>query len=555
MRVVPLALASALALAPARSGGGAPDLASRATAGLEAIRPRTLAARFRFLSSEALGGRCTGTRGLGVAEAYVSSEMQAAGLEPAGEGGGYLQAVPLRAWRVDEDRATLELSAPGRPRLELLRGEDFVALSDGENSEVEIDAPLVLAGYAVSAPEFGYDDLRSADLRGKIAVVLDGAPLSDRSNYFPPAAHAVYADRTEKLRLLAERGAAGVLFVAAPEPEGAADWGELARRAREESMGWLEGEALGSGVRGVPARGVLSPSGFGKLLAAAALPGGVRGVLEKAEAGRLFPQPLPLRARLHVTAEMRELRSHNVAGLLRGSGGSGTPEVVVVSAHLDHSEAGEPGDPDAASGGGADGAAGVSVLLEVARAFAALPVAPRRSILFLAVTGAEQGLLGSQFFTRHPTVPGDRIVADLNIDGTPTVFPFLDAVAIGAADSTLAGPAGAGAAAAGIALSPDPDPRGNALARSDQYPFARAGVPSLLVTPGRAGADPETRRKWRREHPAAPGQEPGAAWDWEAVARFARLQFLVALAVADGAERPSWVGGDFFQRPAGPRTP
>jgi hypothetical protein len=525
-----------------------PDPPSRAAPGLEAIHPSSLAARFRFLSSEALEGRGTGSRGLGIAENYLAAEMQAAGLEAAGEAGSFLQAVPLRAWRVDQDAASLELSSPGRPGVKLLRGQDFVALSDGEHSEVEIDAPLVIVGYAVSAPEFGYDDLHGADLRGKIAVVLDGAPLSDRPNYFPPAAHAVYADRTDKLRRLADRGAVGALFVYTPEGEEAQAWVSLVRSVREEGMGWLEGTKLGSGVVGVSARGVLSMHGFEKLLAAAAVPGGARAVLEKAQAGRLFPQALNLRARLHSSADMRELRSHNVAGMLRGSDPARGGEVLVVTTHLDHSGIGEPVDDDSFPEGATDNAPGVAVLLELAKAFAALPIAPRRSILFLSVTGAEQGLLGSQFFARHPTVPRDRIVAALNVDGTPTVFPFLDAVAIGAEDSTLGAPAGQGAATAGIALSPDPEPREGRLARSDHFSFARAGIPSLMVTPGRVGADAATRRKWYREHPPAPGDKRDAGWDWEAVARFARLQFWIALLIADDAERPSWVAGDFFQR-------
>jgi len=526
MRVLWAALA--LTAAAAARPGEAP--------GLAAIGPRSIAARVRFLSSEVLEGRGTGTRGLSVAEAYVAAEMLTVGLEPAGEAGTFLQAVPLRAWRVDQGAASLSLAGPGHAPLELLRGEDFVALCDGENSEVEVDAPLVLAGYGISAPEFGYDDLRSADLRGKIAVVLDGAPLSDRQNYFPPAAHAVYGDRTDKIRRLSERGAAGVLFVFGTEAEEGMPWGTFARKAREEGMGWLEGTRLGSRAGGAPARAVLSRSGFEKLLAAAAVPGGARAVLEKSEAGRLFSQVLALRARLRSSAEMREFTSHNVVGLLRGDG-AGAGEVVVVSAHLDHSDPAGDGDPGSAG----DNAAGVSVLLEVAKAFAALSRAPRRSVLFLGVTGAEQGLVGSQFFVRHPPLPRERLVAELNIDRAPTASPFLNAVAFGAADSTLGGAASAGAAAVGVELSPDPDPRSDGLARSDQYSFVLAGIPSLFVAPGRRGADPEDRKK---------GTARDGALDWESLARFARLQFSIGLAIADGAERPSWNAGDFLERVA-----
>jgi len=539
-----LALAAASTAPPPATLG----VAERAGLGLAAIRPQALSARTRFLSSDLLEGRGTGTRGHELAELYVATEMQALGLEPAGEAGTFFQTVPMRAWRVDQESASLVLHPPGQQAVQLIRGQDFVALSDGEHSEVETDAPVVFAGYAISAPEYGYDDLRGAELQGKIAVVLNGAPLSDRPNFFPPAAHAVYADRSEKVRRLAERGAAGVLFVYTPDWEDAMPWEEFVRQAREEGMDSLEGGRIGTAVSGVPARAVVSLRGLEKLLAAAGLEGGVRAILEKADAGRLSPQPWRLRALLRSSAETREVRSSNVAGLLRGSDRSASGEVVVLSAHLDHLGIGEPADGGVIYNGAMDNAAGVAVLLEVARAFSSLPTAPRRSVLFVAVTGEEKGLVGSRFFANHPTVPKEKIVADLNIDGTPTVFPFLDAVARGAGDSTLAVSANAAAAALGIEIAPDPDPRANVLIRSDQYSFIREGIPSLFVTPGLKGADPNARRQWIRERYHTPRDKWDAAWDWEGVARFARLQFLTAFLVAEDENRPRWNQGDFFER-------
>jgi Zn-dependent M28 family amino/carboxypeptidase len=225
--------------------------------------------------------------------------------------------------------------------------------------------------------------------------------------------------------------------------------------------------------------------------------------------------------------------------------------VVVFTAHLDHLGVGEPVDGDAVYNGAMDDASGVAVVLEVARAFAALPARPARSVLFLAVTGEEKGRVGSEYFAAHPTVPRERIVADLNVDGAPGPFPLEDVVARGASHSTLAAAVEAAAEAMGLPVSPDPVPRAKAFVRSDQYSFVQAGIPSLFVSPGARGGDPEARRRWRLERYHTPRDEWDPAWDWESMARFARLQFLTGLAVASGSERPRWNPGDLLDPASG----
>lgn len=492
-----------------------------------------LSAVTRFLSSDLLEGRATGTRGHEIAALYVATRMQAIGLEPGAGEGRWEQVVPVRAWRIDPEGSSLTLHGPALPPLRLLRDVDFVAISDGEHSDVELDGPLAFVGYGVSAPEFGYDDTKGVDLAGKIAVVLWGAPSSDRLNFFPPAPRAVHADLAGKMGRLAARGAAGVLFVYTPEAEEWLPWEDFVRSTRLDGMGWVEGARLGDGVEGLPARAVLSMRGLEKVAVSAGVAGGARGILEKAVANRLAAQDWPLKARIGTRAELRQARSVNVLGLLRGSDPVLSKETLVVTAHLDHLGVGFP-----------DNAAGVAVLLEVARAFVALPRRPARSVLFAAVTGKEKALLGSSYLARHPVVEPAGIVADLNIDGAPTVFPFVDAVARGAEHSTLGAVVRSAAGELGVVLSPDPIPRAGVFAASDQWSFVRVGVPSLFVTAGRKGldgADADTRRQ-------TPQSEWEAGWRWEDTARFARLQFLVALAVADAPARPAWNPGDFFEK-------
>jgi len=494
---------------------------------LSAASPGTLSATTRFLSSGLLDGRGTGTRGQEIAALYVATQMQAIGLEPAAGEGRWEQEVPLRGWRVDPEGSSLTLHGPALPPLRLVRDVDFVALSDGEHSQVELDGPLAFVGYGVSAPEYGYDDLKGVDLTGKIAVVLWGAPSSDRLNFFPPAPRAVHADLGGKVARLAARGAAGVLLVYTPEAEESLGWEEFVRGSRLEGMGWVEGAKLGDGVDGAPGRAVLSMRGLEKVAVSAGVVGGARAILEKAGANRLAAQDWPLKARMGYRAELRQARSVNVLGLLRGSDPARSRETVLLTAHLGRLRT-----------GAMDDAVGVAVLLEVARAFAELPGRPARSVLFAAVTGEEKGLAGSSFLARHPVVDAAGIVAVLNIDGAPTDFPLRDAVARGAGHSTLGAVARAAADSLGVELSPDPAPRAGVLARSDPWIFARAGVPSLCVTAGRKGAEPipSPRGEWE------------AGWRWEDAARFARLQFLIALAVADAASRPAWNPGDFFEK-------
>jgi hypothetical protein len=528
------------------AAGGADPVARPA---LDAVSPDALSAITRFLSSDLLEGRGTGTRGHEIASLYVATQMQAIGLEPAAGDGRWEQPVPLRAWRVDPQGSGITLHGPAQPPLRLVRDVDFVALSDGEHSEVELDGALAFVGYGVSAPEYAYDDLKGVDLTGKIAVALWGAPSSDRPNFFPPAPRAVLADPASKMARLASRGAAGVLLVYTPEAEESLPWGELVRRSREEGMVWAEGGRSGDAVDGLPGRAILSPRGLEKVAVAAGVTGGARAIFEKAAANRLAAQEWPLKARIASRAEVRQASSANVLGILRGADPALSKETVVLTAHLDHLGIGEPVGGDAIYNGAMDNAVGVAVLLEVARALAALPRRPARSVLFAAVTGGEKARAGSSFLARHPVVDPAGIVAALDVDGAPTAFPFRDLVARGAEHSTLGATVRSAADAIGVRLSPDPAPRAGAFVGTDLWSFVRLGVPSLILGPGDSSADDaeaEARRTWLRDRVHQPQDEWQAGWRWEDTARFARLYVLVTQAVADAPSRPAWNPGDFF---------
>jgi hypothetical protein len=270
------------------------------------VRATGISARIRFLADDLLEGRFTGSRGHAIAERYVASELQSMGAEPGGEGGTYLQAVPLRGAVKDLEHSTLVMRSHGKPDIALKPDDDFVLSSDLRTARVDVDAPLVFAGYGVTAPEYGYDDLAGVDLKGKIAVVFSGAPLSDKSDFFPSIAHAVYSSPREKIARLAARGAVGVITVFRAEDEERLPWARVVKTARVEQMSWTKDGEPGTSPAGATLRGTLHWKAFDALLARAGV-GKTTAALEAgaAEAGgrlKAFEIPASLHGKLRATA-------------------------------------------------------------------------------------------------------------------------------------------------------------------------------------------------------------------------------------------------------------
>jgi Peptidase family M28 len=520
-------LAALLALSPA-------ELRKKAAPGLSAIHPEAIAAHVRFLADDLLEGRRSGELGHAIAERYVAARLEALGLRPAGEGEGWLQEVRLRELRADPERSSLSFG--GGPALRPF--EDYLPGADSARTEVEIEAPLVFVGYGVRAPELGYDDTAGADLSGKIVVWLQGAPGSP----FPALAKAVYSDNAVKWPPLAERGAVGILSLVTPERLQIQPFDRAARTARR-------GTILSAEAPRMPPVVSVPPKVADALLAHAATT--LSEQLDRARSGQLRPLDLGVRARIRLASAAREIVSHNVLGLLPATE-PGAAEIVAISAHLDHLGVGDPVDGDAIYNGAVDNAAGIAEMLEIARALAAQPHR-KRSVLFLAVTGEELGLHGSAAFTRHPTVPLEGVVADLNLDQLSPMWTPHDVVLRGAEQSTLEEHVRAAAAVAGLVISPDPVPEQTFFVRSDQYNFARHGVPAACLwqgfRDGKGGSSNESIfRNWRATRYHQPSDDLRQPFDWPAAAAWARFEFLVALSVVEAKERPAWKPDDFFSR-------
>ena len=383
-------------------------------------------------------------------------------------------------------------------------------------------------------------------IAGKVAVVLYGAPRSERADFFPTAASAVYSDGVVKSRHLAKRGAVGMIVVFTPELARHLPFPFFARQAPFENMIWREGERPGTGYVLPNARVPYT------LLQRLVAKSGRRAedLFAAGPQGKLQAFPLGLRARLRTAFALRQFTSENVAGVWKG--GERAQEHVVVTAHLDHLGIGPAMNGDSIYNGATDDASGVAGAIEIARAFSALPSRPARSILVLGVTGEEKGLQGSEYFANHPTVPIGSLVADVNLDGPAGFWEPHDLVVLGADHSTLLGPVRAAAGALGLLLSPDPQPEQVFFIRSDQYNFVKRGIPAVFPIRGWQDAQGKVEKNqaydewWTKNRYHQPSDEWDPKLDYENMAKEVRADFLIALAVALDPERPRWNDGDVF---------
>lgn len=522
---------------------GEPLPAEEVDAALASIRPQAIRAHMRFLADDLLEGRRTATRGYDIAARYVAARFEELGLEPAGTSGSWFQPVPMLQMATVGEESSLVLHRDGRNgrEIELEHGPDFLARAVTEQASVT--APVVFAGFGVTAPELGYDDYAGLDVRGKIVAVLFGSPST-----FPSDQRAFYSDRSVQARNAAARGAAGLLLIYTPEREKRMPWESARHRSHWPTSTWVDRE-------GKPRFPTLLPNAAVSLKGAKELFAGAPRTLDEvfaaAEAGRPPVFELPARASLRTVGRGKRAESPNVAAVLRGSDPRLRDEYVVLSAHLDHVGVDPSGkEGDTIYNGAYDNASGVAVMLEVARAFTRLP-APRRSVLFLAVTGEEEGLNGSEYFANNPTVPIGRIVANTNLDMFLMLYPLRDVVAFGAEHSTLERVVREAAGRLGIEVSPDPFPEQVLFIRSDHYSFVQQGVPAIFLTVGLESADPEVDAKavwgrWMQEVYHKPGDDMSQEIDFGSGVQFAKLNFLISYQVAQEEERPAWKPGDFF---------
>src|SRR5579864_4261078 len=464
MRNIPKSLViAALAIVLALPGVFARPVRDEADAAMQSIRPEAIRGGMRFLSDDSLEGRGTATRGHEIAAKFMAAEFEAMGLAPAGDGGTYFQTVPLRSARVDEARTSLTLIRAGQTQKLVFR-QDFLATGNPGRAESTVEAPVVYAGFGVTAPEQNYDDYKGIDARGKIVALIFGAPD------FNSALKAQYSSLEVKEANAVAHGAVGMIRLYDPLIESRYSFRRRASALSFPQMTWLDKEN--------------KPSDFFPELKGAAilsLPAAKKffegsghtadEVFAMAKEGKSLEFAMPITARIHNQSELKDVTSPNVAAKLEGSDPVLKNEYLLYSAHLDHLGIGEPVNGDKIYNGALDNASGCAILLEVARAFTGMNPRPKRSILFLAVTGEEEGLLGSDYYAHYPTASKAAIVANVNVDEDLMLWPLRDIIAYGGEHSSLEGVAERAAKRLQLSVSPDPAPEETIFIRSDQYSF------------------------------------------------------------------------------------
>ena len=537
-----------LTAASCRSGFGADDSARAdlssdgVTSALHAIRPEAIEAHIRFLADDLLEGRAPGSRGFEIASRYVETHFRTLGLHPAGVEGGFIQPVPLRESIVVEGRSRLSLTLDGE-ETRLIYAEDYILSPSASQTQVDVSGPLAFIGYGVVAPEFGYDDYGSIDVRGKVVAYLSGAPTT-----FPSNQRAFYSSSSVKREEARARGAIGVVSFTSPD-DPRFRWQVSVNRSKRGAFRWLDQSGRPNAADGIDAVASLNHSGVERLFRGSLV--SLDEMFTAAESGTLRPFDLPGVVTIRTTSRHRTIQSANVVARLEGSDPNLRDEHVVYVAHIDHFGVGEPMDGDEIYNGAHDNASGVAILLEIARAYTALPEAPKRSVLFLGVTAEEWGLLGSDYFVRHPTVPGESLVADFTMDMPFLFHPLLDIVPYGAEHSSLAEAVGMAAEHLGLDIGPDPIPEQVLFIRSDHFSFVRQGIPSLFIKSGFETGDPSIdgsaiNANWRVDFYHTPRDEADQGFDFTAGAGHARINFLTGFLVANADTRPTWNEGDFF---------
>jgi hypothetical protein len=508
---------------------------------MDRIDTNTIRSHIAYLADDKLKGRYPGTEGYQMAVDYVINQYKQMSVMPGGDAGGFTQKLILRKSTVDNASAVAVLRDKNGNVDSLAFHKDYLPVPHPLLSHTNTEAPLVFAGYGIEIPG-SYSDYAGIDVKGKIVVLVSGAPEGLASTL---TAH--FSNAGNKMQTAYEKGAIGAVIVntgtrtfsgtnpvlqsnVALNPEKATAYGRTftgtLRLALNAYKPFLSRLCM---VAGKNADEVLSNI--------------------KQRKPSSFEIPLNLSAAYHTNHS--DFESYNVVGLIPGSDKTLKHEYVVHSAHLDHVGIGRVVNGDSIYNGAHDNASGVASLLEIARIYKSSDAKPKRSILIVMVTAEEMGLVGSSYFAANPTVPKNAIVADVNTDMPTVIAPLLSVVPLGAEHSTLMENVQFAAGYLGLDVEKDPEPEQNRFVRSDQYSFVMNGIPALHIKYGNKtnipGFDLDAFVKtWRAKyyHQSADGMD--GIFNFTAAKTYIQLNFLISYSIAQTEKRPSWNKGDLF---------
>ena len=496
-----------------------------------------------YLASDRLEGRGPGTRGEELTTDFIAGEFKKAGLKPVGKDGSYFQPVPLI--RVATNPKSTLRATKGEQKLDFTAGDDFSGMSQTQTELEDFDAEAIFVGHGITAPEFGWDDYKDVDVKGKVVVLFTNEPPSKDSAFFGGTALTYYGRWTFKFEQAARRGAKACLIIHTNETAGypysvvrPLDGAQLERETDKPALafaGWLTRKA-GDQLLGLSGRTV-------------------EAALKEADTKGFKAYSLGVKLNGHIETRLEKIVSNNVVGMIEGSDPALKSEAVVFTAHWDHLGVGRGVVGDTIYNGAADNATGCGILLELARKWSALETKPKRSALFLAVTAEEKGLLGSKYYTRHPIVPLGKTAIDINFDMIlPLGVP--ESIVVNGAERTTAWPI-VKSVAEKHRLEIEADQRAHLgiFYRSDHFSMARAGVPGFSVSSGMKikGKPADFARKAMQEFNDkayhSPQDEVRPDWDYSGLAVLAQFAVDLAREVANADRLPTWNPGDEF-RPA-----
>jgi Zn-dependent M28 family amino/carboxypeptidase len=542
----------AIFFAAAASLLGNDELTERLQPALEAITPDGLLAHIKVLASDEFEGRAPGTKGEELSVKYITDQFKKIGLNPGNPDGAYTQEVPFAGIK-SEPRMSFFI---GDKTMDLKYPDDFVASSARLQPEIKIEkSDLVFVGYGVIAPEYGWDDYKNVDVHGKTLLMLIGDPpvpdpkdpskLDDKM--FKGKAMTYYGRWTYKYEIAARKGAAAAIIIHETQPA-AYPWQVVRSSWGKENF---ELDNPNKNMDAVSARSWITSEVARKLLADS---GQDFDALKKSAVTRDFrPVVLNANASFQIKQQIRSFKSHNVIGKLEGSDPKLKSEYVIYTAHWDHLGRHPELQGDQIFNGAIDNASGVASVIELAGAFSKLNPPPKRSVLFMATTAEEAGLLGAKYYTEHPLYPLERTLADINIDGVNPWGKSHDLEDLTNGNSTLDDLLGQAAARQQRVMKPNSEPEKGGFFRVDSFEFAKAGVPVLHAARGieiigkPPGYGKQKRDEYVAKHYHQPSDEVDPTWDLSGAVQDVQLLFEVGYQVANGEKFPEWKPASEFK--------
>ncbi|HEX8148185.1 MAG TPA: M28 family metallopeptidase [Pyrinomonadaceae bacterium] len=540
------------ATTPTTAANTAAGLPAELKPALDSVNADDLLRHIKALSSDEYEGRGPGTKGEELSVKYITEQFQKLGLKPGNPDGTFVQKVPLAGFKAEPEASF----KAGDKEMKLENLKDYVAVSRRYEPQVNVEnSDVVFVGYGVTAPEYGWDDYKGLDVRGKTIVMLINDPAVPSPsnpneldpNVFKGKAMTYYGRWTYKYEEATRRGAAAAVIVHEEKPAGypfevvSGSWGR-------ENFDIVSPDKNASRV------GVESWITLGRAKELFAAAGQDFDALHRAATTKEFkPVPLNAKATFRVRNTLRTIDSQNVLAKLEGSDPVLKNEYVVYSAHWDHLGRDEKAQGDGIFNGAIDNASGVGQVLELAEAFTKLPTPPKRTLVFLMVTAEEKGLLGAKYYAEHPLYPPSKTLANINIDGANQWGRTKDVVFIGEGNTTVEDIAREVLTAQGRTVKPDPETEKGFYYRSDHFEFAKIGVPAFYADTGTeyVGKSPEFSQQKRDEYTNndyhKPTDEVKPDWDLSGAVEDAQFLLAVGYRVAQGDKYPEWKPGTEFK--------